>query len=70
MSLASDKAPGVRVLGKRARRVVSERLRAYHEAVIRMVEPDSEAFLDRVIERAKHERIGMQSAQYPQRAPV
>jgi hypothetical protein len=52
MSLSSDKG-----LGKRARRQVSDRLRAYHEAVIRMVEPDSEAFFDRVVERAKHERM-------------
>ena len=44
----TDKGPG-----KRARREVSERLRAYHAAMIRMVEPDSEAFLQRVIERAR-----------------
>jgi hypothetical protein len=50
MSLSSDK-----VLGKRARREISERLRAYHEAVIRMVEPDSEAFFNRVVERSRHE---------------
>jgi hypothetical protein len=65
MSLTSDRG-----LGKRARRAVSERLRAYHEAVIRMVEPDSEAFLDRVIERAKHERINFAGAQVAERAPV
>ncbi len=58
MSLSSDK-----VLGKRARREVSERLRAYHEAVIRMVEPDSQAFFDRVLERARHERVGFESTQ-------
>jgi hypothetical protein len=39
-------------LGKRARRQVSERLRAYHESVLRMVEPDTEAFFDRVMQRA------------------
>jgi len=50
MSLSSDK-----VLGKRARREISERLRAYHEAVIRMVEPDSEAFFDRIVERSRSE---------------
>jgi hypothetical protein len=47
MSLATDKG-----LGKKARREVSERLRAYHAAMLRMVEPDSEAFLQRAIERA------------------
>ena len=65
MSLTSDKG-----LGKRARRQVSERLRAYHEAVIRMIEPESEAFLDRVIERAKHERIGFESSHMAERAQV
>lgn len=54
MSLTSDKG-----LGKRARREVSERLRAYYEAMIRTVEPDSEAFLDRVIERARTEPLPM-----------
>jgi hypothetical protein len=39
-------------LGKRARRQVSERLRAYHESVLRMVEPDTEAFFARVMQRA------------------
>jgi len=58
MSLSSDKS-----LGKRARREVSERLRAYHEAVIRMIEPDSQAFLDRVLERAKHERPSFETQQ-------
>lgn len=52
MNLATDKG-----LGKRARREVSERLRAYHAVLIRMVEPDSEAFLERVIQRARAERI-------------
>jgi hypothetical protein len=47
MSPISDKG-----LGKRARRQVSERLRAYHESVIRMVEPDTEAFFARVMKRA------------------
>ena len=47
--------------GKRARRQVSERLRAYHEAVIRMVEPDTEAFFDRVIQRARSEHMAVQS---------
>jgi hypothetical protein len=42
-------------LGKRARREISERFRAYHESVIRMVEPDSEAFFNRAVERARHE---------------
>ena len=60
MSLSSDKG-----LGKRARRQVSDRLRAYHEAVMRMIEPDSEAFFDRVIERAKHEQ-SFASAHAPQ----
>ena len=57
MSLINDKG-----LGKRARREISERLRAYHAAVLRMVETDSEAFLDRVIERAKAERAPLESA--------
>jgi hypothetical protein len=48
MSLTTDKG-----LGKKARREVSERLRAYHAAMLRMVEPDSEAFLQRVIERVQ-----------------
>jgi len=65
MSLASDKG-----LGKRARREVSERLRAYHEAVIRMIEPESEAFFDRVLERARHEHTAFASAASPERAPV
>jgi hypothetical protein len=51
MSLTTDRA-----LGKRARRRVSDRLRAYHDAVMRMVEPDSEAFFDRVVARAESER--------------
>ncbi len=63
MSLPSDKT-----LGKRARRAVSERLRAYHEAMLRMVERDSEAFFERVIERAKREHVDM--ATLPQRAPA
>jgi len=58
MSLSSDKS-----LGRRARREVSERLRAYHEAVIRMIEPDSQAFFDRVLERAKHERPSFETQQ-------
>ena len=65
MSLASDKS-----LGKRARREVSERLRAYHEAVIRMIEPESEAFFDRVLERAKHEHTGFGPAQSPEPVQV
>ena len=64
MSLASDKG-----LGKRARREVSERLRAYHDAVIRMVEPESEAFFDRVLERARHDHT-FASAPSPERAQV
>lgn len=48
MSLTADKG-----LSKKARREVSERLRAYHASVLRMVEPDSEAFLQRAIERAR-----------------
>lgn len=64
MSLTSDRG-----LGKRARRQVSERLRAYHDAVIRMVEPDSEALLDRVIERARHEGSALEAAQ-AERAPL
>ncbi len=63
MSLTSDK-----VLGKRARREISERLRAYHEAVIRMVEPDSEAFFNRVVERARHEPRAQEA--YAERAQV
>jgi hypothetical protein len=63
MSLPSDKT-----LGKRARRAVSERLRAYHEAMIRMVEPDSEAFFERVIERAKREHVEFEGAPQPERA--
>ena len=57
MSPMNNKGPG-----KRARRQVSERLRAYHEAVIRMVEPDTEAFLDRVIQRARSEHMAVPSA--------
>jgi hypothetical protein len=49
MSLTADKGSG-----KRARRQVSEKLRAYHNAMIRMVEPDSEAFFERVMQRAEH----------------
>lgn len=64
MSLTSDRG-----LGKRARRQVSERLRAYHDAVIRMVEADSEALLDRVIERARHEGPALEAAQ-AERAPI
>jgi hypothetical protein len=45
-------------------------LRAYHEAVIRMIEPESEAFLDRVIERARHERIGFDTSTAAERAQV
>jgi hypothetical protein len=52
MSATGDKA-----LGKRARREVSEKLRAYHNAMIRMVEPDSEAFFERVMQRASTEHI-------------
>ena len=48
---------GDKRLGKRARRDVSEKLRAYHNAVIRMVEPDSEAFFERVIQRASVEQV-------------
>jgi hypothetical protein len=58
MSLTTDKG-----LGKRARLEVSERLRAYHEAVIRMVEPDSEAFFDRVIQRARAEHLPLEGAE-------
>ena len=49
---------GDKRLGKRARRDVSEKLRAYHNAVIRMVEPDSEEFFERVIQRASVEQVG------------
>ena len=56
MSPMNDKEPG-----KRARRQVSERLRAYYEAVIRMVEPDTEAFFARVIQRARSEHMAVQS---------
>ena len=52
MNLMGDKR-----LGKRARRDVSEKLRAYHNAVIRMVEPDSEAFFERVMQRASAEQV-------------
>jgi hypothetical protein len=45
-------------------------LRAYHEAVIRMIEPESEAFLDRVIERARYERIGFDTSTVAERAQV
>ena len=55
MGPMNDKGPG-----KRARRQISERLRAYHEAVIRMVEPDTEAFFDRVIQRARSEHMAVQ----------
>jgi len=48
---------GDKRLGKRARRDVSEKLRAYHNAVIRMVEPDSEEFFERVIQRASVEQV-------------
>jgi hypothetical protein len=48
---------GDKRLGKRARRDVSEKLRAYHNAVIRMVEPDSEAFFERVMQRASAEQV-------------
>ena len=65
MSLASDKG-----LGKRARREVSERLRAYHEAVIRMIEPESEAFFDRVLERAKNEHGGFGATQAAEPAQI
>jgi hypothetical protein len=64
MSLSSDKG-----LGKRARRQVSDRLRAYHEAVMRMIEPDSEDFFDQVIERARHEQ-SFGSAHAPEQARV
>ncbi len=47
MSPINDKG-----LGKRARRHVSECLRAYHESVLRMIEPDTEAFFERVMQRA------------------
>lgn len=57
MSPTSDKG-----LGKRARRQVSERLRAYHEAVIRMVEPDTEAFFARVMQRAGERAPEMSAA--------
>ena len=57
MGPMNDKGPG-----KRARRQISERLRAYHEAVIRMVEPDTEAFFDRVIQQARSEHMAVQSA--------
>jgi hypothetical protein len=50
MSSMNDKG-----LGKRARRQVSERLRAYHESVLRMIEPDTEAFFERVMQRARSE---------------
>ena len=56
MGPMNDKGPG-----KRARRQISERLRAYHEAVIRMVEPDTEAFFDRVIQQARSEHMAVQS---------
>ena len=56
MGPMNDKGPG-----KRARRQISERLRAYHEAVIRMVEQDTEAFFDRVIQRARSEHMAVQS---------
>jgi hypothetical protein len=52
MSQMNDKG-----LGKRARRQVSERLRAYHEAMIRMIEPDTEAFFERVMQRAHSEHV-------------
>lgn len=61
MSLTTDRA-----LGKRARRQVSERLRAYHDAVMRMIEPDSQAFFDRVIARAETERHNPMSGTAPQ----
>ena len=57
MGPMNDKGPG-----KRARRQISERLRAYHEAVIRMVDPDTEAFFDRVIQRARSEPMAVPSA--------
>jgi len=50
-------------LGKRARRQVSERLRAYHESVLRMIEPDTEAFFERVMQRARSEGALQMSAQ-------
>ena len=50
MSPVNDKG-----LGKRARRQVSDRLRAYHESVLRMIEPDTEAFFERVMQRARSE---------------
>jgi hypothetical protein len=52
MSSMNDKG-----LGKRARRQVSERLRAYHQAMIRMIEPDTEAFFDRVMQRASQQPL-------------
>ena len=58
MSLGLDKG-----LEKRARREVSEKLRAYHSAVIRMVEPDSEAFFERVIQRAQAEQLPIRGSQ-------
>lgn len=58
MSPMNDKG-----LGKRARRQVSERLRAYHDAVIRMVEPDTEAFFDRVMQRARSEHLAAVSTE-------
>ncbi len=51
MSPMNDKG-----LGKRARRQVSECLRAYHESVLRMIERDTEAFFERVMQRARSER--------------
>jgi hypothetical protein len=38
--------------------------------MIRMIEPDSEAFFERVIERAKRERVGVASAPQAERAPI
>jgi hypothetical protein len=50
-------------LGKRARRQVSERLRAYHESVLRMIESDTEAFFERVMQRAQAAKAPPEMAQ-------
>jgi hypothetical protein len=61
MSLATDRGSG-----KRARRQVSERLRAYHDSVIRTLEPDSETFFHRVMARAESEQVNPMTGTAPQ----